>query len=398
MSIEKCSECGKDVSSRANSCPHCGAPREPPKAKPPAMRSSIRILGASILGFLVLAIWLGGRSPTSDTGGVPPPPPSTPASTAYNPPVAPPPATPQVQLPADEVRLISLVESAMQRSQGAANDMQRGGIKHERDIGICATLKSAQVIGWIGTVAKVDSNSDGKGVLSVAIADSVNLETMNNAFSDMSYHTLMDPGTPLFAAASGLHVGQTIQFSGHFFFTHDDDCIDEASLTLNGKLTEPDFIFKFDNIGEPRVTQSGDSRAPVVGGPPDASALVEERSVRASTEKPENEENPDATPVGVPSSAPVTTDQASSPSFSCAGTKSATELLICSDADLAREDRELAALYVQAKAVAADKAAFVRQSVAEWHRRESTCTDKDCLLGWYATRRAELSQIVAAAR
>lgn len=66
------------------------------------------------------------------------------------------------------------------------------------------------------------------------------------------------------------------------------------------------------------------------------------------------------------------------------------EKLICSNAELARLDRELGRLYARAKTVAADDAAFGRQTREEWRRRESTCRDRACLLRWYATRHDQL--------
>ena len=397
MSIEKCSECGRDVSSLAGSCPHCGAPRKATILRPPAVRTPFRILGGIVVAFFVFGIWLASRSPTSsDTGGVPRPPSPTAntADTGHEPIASA--SAPQAQLPADEVSLLKLLESAKLRSAQATNDMEKGGIKHDREKRICGLLKSRQVNGWIGTVDVLDSDRDGKGDLSVKIADDVTVMTWNNSLSDIGDHTRIDPGTPVFAAASGLQKGQTIEFSGHFLEGLEGDCIREASLTLEGQLTKPDFIFKFDSVGKPGIKHSRVSAAPGVSTPPNNRPL-EERSVDASTES-DNEQKPEAAPGDVPNPTQIAADKASSPSFDCALAKSAAELLICSDTDLAREDRELAVLYDQAKALAPDKVAFARQNVAEWHRRESTCTDKDCLLAWYATRRAELSQIVAAAR
>jgi hypothetical protein len=78
------------------------------------------------------------------------------------------------------------------------------------------------------------------------------------------------------------------------------------------------------------------------------------------------------------------------PSFDCAKARSVPEKLICSDAELARLDRELGRVYARAKNAAADDAAFRRQNSEEWRRREATCRDRDCLLGWYANRHDQL--------
>ena len=78
------------------------------------------------------------------------------------------------------------------------------------------------------------------------------------------------------------------------------------------------------------------------------------------------------------------------PTFDCAKARSVPEKLICSDAELARLDRELGRVYTRAKNAAADGAAFRRQNSEEWRRREATCRDRECLLRWYANRHDQL--------
>ena len=86
------------------------------------------------------------------------------------------------------------------------------------------------------------------------------------------------------------------------------------------------------------------------------------------------------------------------PSFDCAKARSRPERLICSDAELARLDRDTGRLHARAKAAARDPAAFKRQNDREWKQREADCRDKACLLAWYANRRAQLQQTLAQAR
>lgn len=81
-------------------------------------------------------------------------------------------------------------------------------------------------------------------------------------------------------------------------------------------------------------------------------------------------------------------------SFDCSKANSAPERMICSDAQLARMDRDLARVYGRAKNAATDRAAFRRQQEREWFKRESTCRDRDCLLRWYSNRRAQLMDII----
>ncbi|MDB5945491.1 MAG: hypothetical protein JWQ33_517 [Ramlibacter sp.] len=79
-----------------------------------------------------------------------------------------------------------------------------------------------------------------------------------------------------------------------------------------------------------------------------------------------------------------------SPSFDCARARSRSEKIICSDADLARMDRELGRLHARARNSSPDPAAFRRHNDQEWRNRESTCRDRECLLRWYEHRREQL--------
>ena len=78
------------------------------------------------------------------------------------------------------------------------------------------------------------------------------------------------------------------------------------------------------------------------------------------------------------------------PCFDCAKARSVPEKLICSDAQLARLDRELGQLHSRAKTSARNTWAFKQRSDEEWRRREATCRDRECLLRWYGQRRYQL--------
>jgi hypothetical protein len=78
------------------------------------------------------------------------------------------------------------------------------------------------------------------------------------------------------------------------------------------------------------------------------------------------------------------------PTFDCAKARSAAETLICQDRQLSGLDVQLASLYAEAKASAADRDEFRRETSAAWADREKRCVDKRCLLDWYANRAAAL--------
>jgi hypothetical protein len=81
----------------------------------------------------------------------------------------------------------------------------------------------------------------------VSVAKGINLTTWNNDLSDIGDNTLIPPGTEVFRVASSLKNGQRVVFSGSFI-PKTEGCIDESSITLRGKIEDPDFIFRFSRV------------------------------------------------------------------------------------------------------------------------------------------------------
>jgi Flp pilus assembly protein TadD len=202
----------------------------PPHPPPKRHHSVVKILLISIAPFLVVACGESSSTPSrseaSNSGG-------------GNAPV----------LPTSEAEFINVVSTAQHGSPQAENDMQRGGIKATRDENICRVLASInfRAEDWVGTVKKIDSNSDGKGVMAISLSRDLTLTTWNIELADISANTLIQPRTELFQTASLLKEGQQVAFSGTFIPDR-DDCIKEASLTLRGKLDDPEFIFRFSSV------------------------------------------------------------------------------------------------------------------------------------------------------
>jgi hypothetical protein len=181
-------------------------------------------------------------------------------------------------LPTSEAEFINVVSTAQHSSPQADNDMQRGGIKATRDEGVCRVLASInfRAEDWVGTVTKIDSNSDGKGVMAISLSRDLTLMTWNNDLSDISDNTLIQPRTELFQTASLLKEGQQVAFSGAFIPDR-EGCIKEASLTLRGKLDDPEFIFRFSSVARYSPT----ARAPREERPAAALPDSDQRNVTA---------------------------------------------------------------------------------------------------------------------
>ncbi|MFM0544310.1 DUF4236 domain-containing protein [Paraburkholderia strydomiana] len=85
-------------------------------------------------------------------------------------------------------------------------------------------------------------------------------------------------------------------------------------------------------------------------------------------------------------------------SFDCSKAHSDAEHIICSDAELARDDVQLAAIYAKAKAAVDDPTAFKARTRAQWNYREQQCHDRECLVRWYTDQKVALTEIAATGR
>ncbi len=197
--------------------------------------------------WLIVVLVIGAKLAPNETSGTTKPAAAQPVSQISTQAPAPAPAPPIIPLPAIETQFIQIVSTAQQGIIGADNNMKKGGIKSVRDKSICKLLTHLNLKDWVGTVEEIDSNSDGKGVLSVSIAQDITIKTWNNDISDFEHHTLINPESALFKSASNLKVGQRVKFSGQVF-RDSENCISEGSISLDGKISSPEYIMKFSAI------------------------------------------------------------------------------------------------------------------------------------------------------
>lgn len=173
---------------------------------------------------------------------------ASPVAAAGAPVVSPPPLSSAPAMPADQAAFLVLIEDARAQYNGAANDMAAGGLRAARRDALCRMFANGYAVrNWVGQITTLSSNSDGKGVLAVQVAKDVELKTWNNALSDISDHTLLDPSSPLFAKLSQMSKNATVTVSGRFL-KGKTDCLAESSLSQAGSMRSPEFIFVFSDV------------------------------------------------------------------------------------------------------------------------------------------------------
>ncbi len=118
-----------------------------------------------------------------------------------------------------------------------------------RNDALCKAVPQGRVADWVGELTEVSTNNEGKGVITVELAEEIKVGTWNNAFSDLVDETLVDQDSPVYEALADLQEGDRVRFSGRLVSSN-EDCFGEQSLTLQGKMTTPTFVLRFTKLSK----------------------------------------------------------------------------------------------------------------------------------------------------
>jgi len=236
-----CPECAEVIKKAAKKCKHCGAAISSESVQDD---SGVIIEFSKIFRVFILIVicWFAYKFFVNDN-----------KTTKESLPVQTPYSIAKSHRPEDESKFIEIISEAQRQSATSQNDMQKGGIKAKRDKKLCEVMSgSREIKDWTGIIKRIDANGDGKGVLEIEIERDITLETNNNSFSDTFDNTLIEPDNPIFKIASSLQTGTPVKFNGKLlsngFFADKNDCLEERSITLDGKVSEPEYIFRFSSI------------------------------------------------------------------------------------------------------------------------------------------------------
>lgn len=224
----KCKTCGKEISKSANACPKCGAKQK--------KLSVVHWIGIAFLGLIIIGVV---NSPDNKTSFNEPNSKTT-TSKAKRQLLEP-------QMPDEQLRFVQAVNDHATGFREAKNELQQSAIRDQRKIAVSSVLDSYSVSSWVGTINQLETNTEGKAILSVRISPDIEIKTWNNALSDISSNTLIEKGTPVFASLFDLSDGQQVKFSGSFL-PSESDFIEETSMTINGSMRNPEFLFRFKSV------------------------------------------------------------------------------------------------------------------------------------------------------
>jgi hypothetical protein len=157
-------------------------------------------------------------------------------------------ATTVRMMPDDERTMIVIVQRAHQAFVVAgSNELQARLTRPARALELCEFFKSTSVRNWTGVISHLSTDNDDRGILTIKVADDIEIGTWHSAVSD-THRTLIEPDSAVYRSTLELRKGTPVIFSGEFF-RKDSDCLYESSVTLRASMTAPTFIFKFTNVG-----------------------------------------------------------------------------------------------------------------------------------------------------
>ena len=232
----QCKTCNKEIAVSAKSCPHCGAKKK---------LSALQWVGISFAVLIVIGMF---NNPDEQAVIL-----DESEAIAIENQSASDVTTPQTQpvkiptLPSEQVLFTNTVDKYVELFDAAKNELQESRLRELRRIDLSALKSTAVVLNWQGKIKQLETNTDGHAILSVRISPNIHIKTWNNSFSDIGSDTLILKNSSLYNSLFDLSVGETIEFSGRFFF-NDIDHFKETSLTIRGSMREPEFLFRFDEV------------------------------------------------------------------------------------------------------------------------------------------------------
>lgn len=146
--------------------------------------------------------------------------------------------------PAAETQFIDILHQAKARWKNAGNDLQREEMPRERAQALCAL--SPVATNWKGKVQRIGTYLFDKFVsINVAVSPDITLRTEGDL---NDYGSKIDRHSELFKSVYNLRIGERVVFSGRFVKGDRGECFNETSLTNDGSMTDPAFIFIFTEI------------------------------------------------------------------------------------------------------------------------------------------------------
>ena len=169
----KCKTCGKEISKNAKACPHCGEKQK--------KLSIIHWVGIVLVALFVIGLINAPDQPKE----------ASPSSNSAK-------ASAEVQkeakiaIPRDQEQFINAVEKYVNGFREAKNELQQSALRDQRKNELAKIIRDRSASSWVGTISQLETNTEGKAILSIRVSPDIEIKTWNNALSDINSNTLIE--------------------------------------------------------------------------------------------------------------------------------------------------------------------------------------------------------------
>ena len=227
--FKDCPRCGEKIHISKSACPKCGH------------RKRLRWFHWALIvlaGLILLGAVNGGENASNTT-----------PKRNISEPVTQTAEKPDTPEPDTQRRFVETVASYQKIFRDAENELQQSSARVKRRQALADLGMGMHIDGWIGSIKRMTTTSDGDAAIIVSLGSNIDLHTWSNAISDMRTGTLIPHGTELYEILSRMERGKKIKFSGTFL-TSNEDYYYETSVTIEGSMSKPEFLFKFTAISK----------------------------------------------------------------------------------------------------------------------------------------------------
>lgn len=146
-------------------------------------------------------------------------------------------------VPAQQKKFMDIVKKGAKAYQDAKTDLKSSVALRKRDKDACAVLNNLKATNWVGKIADIGANSEGKAYIQIEIDSDIRVQTWSNAFSDIQDNTLIPENSKVFNAIMDGEKGTPITFSAQFI-KGSKSCLKGTNLTEYFYATDPKFVVK----------------------------------------------------------------------------------------------------------------------------------------------------------
>jgi len=243
--IKACPDCDKDVSKKAKVCPHCGTELDPEGTVVEGIAGLLVILG----GLYYFGVFDGflGSSDSGDTSSTTeitskPSEPSEPSE----------PSKPVIQISDQQEEFIKMITRFKSDYVKASNELKKSAVRRKRRVAIEEFLGNDLSVQLVGKITRLSTTTQQNAHVRISLLGTniITVSTHYSELTDIGSDTLIQADSGLYDTVSDFEKGDIVKFTGSFL-TDDasgGDYLDENSVSEDGSMTDPEFIFKFNSV------------------------------------------------------------------------------------------------------------------------------------------------------